>query len=250
MRQRHRVQRLGERADLVHLDQQGIRRTPLNAFFQALRIGDKQIVAHQLHAVADRRGERDPAVPVVLRQRVLDGHQRVSVEQLGVERTHLLGGALLLLKAVTVCGAVELGGGDIQRQRHIRAQLEAGRLDGGADQVQRGPRPGDVGGKPALVAQAGGQALLLEHRLQRVVDLGAPPQGLLEARGTDRRHHELLHIHPGISMRATVEDVHHRHRQDVCVRPAQVAEQGQPGRIGSGLGHGQRDTQDGVGTQP
>ncbi len=118
------------------------------------------------------------------------------------------------------------------------------------DQVQRGLGARHVGREPALVAEAGGQPLLLQHRLQRVVHLGAPAQRLLEGRRTDRRDHELLDVDAGVGVRAAVEDVHHRHRQDVRVRAADVAEQRQPGRLGGGLGHRQRHAEDGVGAQP
>ena len=50
-------------------------------------------------------------------------------------------------------------------------------------------------------------------------------------------------------MRAAVEDVHHRHRQHVRVRAAEVAEQRQVGGLGGGLGDGQRDAEDGVGAE-
>src|SRR3712207_7364615 len=39
------------------------------------------------------------------------------------------------------------------------------------------------------------------------------------------RDHELLHVDPGVGMRATVEDVQHRHRQHVRVGATYVAEQ-------------------------
>ena len=83
-----------------------------------------------------------------------------------------------------------------------------------------------------------------------MVHLGAPAQRLLEARRADRRDHELLDVDAGVGVRAAVEDVHHRHRQDVRVRAADVAEQRQPGGLGGGLGHGQRHAEDRVGAQP
>jgi hypothetical protein len=49
---------------------------------------------------------------------------------------------------------------------------------------------------------------------------------------------------------AAVDDVHHRNRQDVCVRAADVAEQFELGGLRGGLGHGERDTKDGVGPDP
>ena len=50
-------------------------------------------------------------------------------------------------------------------------------------------------------------------------------------------------------MAAAVEDVHHRHGQDVGVRAADVAEQRQVGRVGSGPRDGERDAEDRVGAE-
>ena len=50
-------------------------------------------------------------------------------------------------------------------------------------------------------------------------------------------------------MRAAVEDVHHRHRQQVRVGAADVAEERQAGRLGGGLGDGERDAEDRVGAE-
>src|SRR5699024_10925238 len=67
--------------------------------------------------------------------------------------------------------------------------------------------------------------------------------------GPDRGDHELLDVHVGVGVRAAVEDVHHRHRQQVCVRAADVAEQGEVGALGGGAGRGQGDAEDGVGAE-
>ena len=85
-------------------------------------------------------------------------------------------------------------------------------------------------GEAALVAEAGGQPLALQHRLQRVVGLGAPAQRLAEGRRADRGDHELLDVDVAVGVRAAVEDVHHRHREQVRVRAADVAEQRQARR--------------------
>ena len=51
-------------------------------------------------------------------------------------------------------------------------------------------------------------------------------------------------------MRAAVEDVHHRHRQDVRALAAEVAPQRQPLLGGRGVRGGQRDAEDRVGAEP
>ncbi len=45
-RQFHRVQRLGHRADLVQLDEDGIRESLVDSLLKDLRIGAEEIVAH------------------------------------------------------------------------------------------------------------------------------------------------------------------------------------------------------------
>jgi hypothetical protein len=78
--------------------------------------------------------------------------------------------------------------------------LVAGALDRLEDQVERGAVGLEVGREAALVAEAGGQALLLEHRLERVVDLGAPAQRLAEGGRADRGDHELLDVDIGVGV--------------------------------------------------
>src|SRR5699024_2449534 len=57
---------------------------------------------------------------------------------------------------------------------------------------------------------------------------------------------ELLDVDVGVRVGPAVEDVHHRDRQDVRVRTADVLVQRDPGGIRRGAGHGQRDAEDGV----
>ena len=76
----------------------------------------------------------------------------------------------------------ELAGRHVERQREVGAELEAGLLDRLGDQVERRAVARQLGGEAALVADAGGEALLLQHRLERVVDLGALLQRLAERR--------------------------------------------------------------------
>ena len=101
----------------------------------------------------------------------------------------------------------------------------------------------------ALVAQARAQTLLLQHGLERVVDLGSPAQRLGECGRPDRRDHEFLDVDVGVGVRPAVEDVEHRHRQQIGVRAAQVAEQRKVGGVGCRLGHRERDAEQGVGAE-
>ena len=105
------------------------------------------------------------------------------------------------------------------------------------------------GAKPPSSPSPVARPLLLQHRLQRVVDLGAGAQRLGEGRRADRRDHELLDVDVGVGVRAAVEDVHHRHGQQEGVRAAEIAEQRQLGAARGGLRDGERDAEDRVGAQ-
>ena len=67
------VEGLGQGADLVDLDEHGVRGAHLDALLDALGVGDEQVVADELDAAAQALGQADPTVPVVLAQAVLDG---------------------------------------------------------------------------------------------------------------------------------------------------------------------------------
>ena len=108
---------------------------------------------------------------------------------------------------------------------------------------------GRFGAKPPSSPRPVDRPFFFSTRLERVVDLGAGAQRLAERRRPDRRDHELLDVDVGVGVGAAVEDVHHRHRQQVRVGPAQVAEQAQLAPSRGGLGHGQRDAEDRVGAE-
>ena len=80
-------------------------------------------------------------------------------------------------------------------------------------------------------------------------DLGPAPQRFAEGRRADRHDHEFLEIDAIVGVRAAIDDVHHRHRQDRRPDPAHVAEQRQPARIGRRAGRGKTDPEDGIGAE-
>ena len=84
-RQLDRVERLGQRADLVELDEHGVRGVLVDAALDALRVRDEQVVADELHAVAEALRQQLPASPVVLGEAILDGDDRVARRPVGPE---------------------------------------------------------------------------------------------------------------------------------------------------------------------
>ncbi len=86
--------------------------------------------------------------------------------------------------------------------------------------------------------------------LQRVEDFRAHAHGLGEGLRPHRHDHELLEVDRVVGMGAAVDDVHHRHRQDMGDGAADIAGRA-AGRasIGGGLGDRERHAEDGVGAE-
>jgi len=211
-------------------------------------VGGGALTPMMSELVAEALGHGLPAVPVLLVQRILDGDQRVGIHQFGVVADHLLGGLLRTLELVGPV-LVELGSGDVESQGDLLAGFVAGLLDGLDDQVEGLTVGVEVRGEPALVAQAGGQATVVQHLLEGVVDAGTHLDGLGERLGADGGDHELLDVDIGVGVRTAVQDVHHGDGQDVGVGTADVLVQRELRLLRGGVGDGQGDTEDGVGPE-
>ena len=67
-----RLDRLGERADLVDLEQERVALALGKCLLDTLRVGDQEIVADNLNLVAKLLGDLNPVGEVVLLEGVLD----------------------------------------------------------------------------------------------------------------------------------------------------------------------------------
>jgi len=92
-------------------------------------------------------------------------------------------------------------------------------------------------------------ALGCQFLLEDMEDFRAHAHGVLQRFGADRHDHEFLEIDRVVGMGAAVDDVHHRNRQDMGVRAADITVERQAGGFGRGLGDGERDAEDGIGAE-
>ena len=108
----------------------------------------------------------------------------------------------------------------------------------------------EVRGESALVPHRGRKPALVQERLQGLEDLDADPQALGVGRGSGRHDHELLQVERVLRVGAAVDDVHHRHRQDVRLGAADPRVE-RLARVRRGrLGRGQRAAEDRVRAEP
>ena len=144
LREADRIERLGERSDLVDLDEQRVGDAALDAVGETGRVRDEQVVADELDLRAESVGEELPVVPVVLSQRVLDRDDREVVDQALVVLDQLGAAPVLVVEAVDAV-LEELGGCDVEAQRDVGARREAGLLDRLDEEVETLAVAGQIG---------------------------------------------------------------------------------------------------------
>ena len=249
----NRVEGLGQAADLVELDQDGVGHPPVDTLFQNTGIGDKQVVPYQLYLVADFIGKQFPAIPVGLIQAVFDGDNRMARRQLRqVIGKGLTAELLALAGQVVDTILVELGGGAVQGQGDIRAQLVASFVHRFGNGFQGRFIRGQVRREPALITHRRIQAAGRQHFFQVVENFRPGAQALRKTGRGHRLHHEFLNIHIVIRVLAAIEDIHHRHRHTefgAAIDVGDVLVQGNPARAGSRLGRRQGHGQNSIGAK-
>mmetsp|Transcript_11880 Transcript_11880/g.49771 ORF Transcript_11880/g.49771 Transcript_11880/m.49771 type:complete len:561 (+) Transcript_11880:77-1759(+) len=254
----HRLDRLGDGTDLVHLEQQRVARLGLDGGGDALGVGDEQVIAHNLaHA---RAGKQAGVLKVILVEGVLDGHDGVLGAELLVHLDHLLAGLLhgavvvlrLEVQVVHLVLGVELGGGDVHANLDLAGVPSL--LDRLLEQLEALLVLLDVGREAALVADVARvlAVLGLDHGLQVVVHLGAHAHRLGKRGRADGEDHELLHGELVARVRAAVDHVergHGEHELAVAGEVRDVLVEGHALLRGASLGDGHGHREDRVGAE-
>ena len=122
------LQGLGEGADLVELDEDGIAAAKLDALGEAFGVGDEEIVAYQLDPAAQLLREKLPALPVLLVQGVLDGEDGITVYKLLPVADEGLGGKAgpgFWEKVFALPAALPLAGGGVHSQHKSMASIKS-----------------------------------------------------------------------------------------------------------------------------
>ena len=248
-----RLHRFGQGANLVQLDQQRVAGFFFNRARDAFGVGHQQVVAHNLQTVPHLGGKVLPAVPIVLGKAVFEGDDGIFHRPISPEVNHLVAGELAAFFAQVIepgLFLVELRGSRVQRDANFFAGFIASFGDGFQNQFHSFFVGFQLGRESAFVAHQGDITFGFEHTLKRLVNLGAPAQAFREGFSAERHSHELLEV-GGLpaSVRAAIQDVHHRDGKHVRVNPTQIAVKRQPQRAGRGFGNRQAGAQDGIRAQ-
>ena len=202
---------------------------------EPLRVGHEQIVADELDLVADQVGQRLPALEIVLGHAVLDREDRVALRRGRRDsRPSRWRRAILPSPADLVLAVLEeLGRGAIEREhrrrrpacsRPSRSRLmmksSASLVDWRCSARSR-PRRRPLVARPLSCRPF--------FSVWKISDAAAHRLG--QRRRADRHDHEFLEVDRVVGMLAAVDDVHHRHRQDMRRDAADIAIERQAARV-------------------
>ena len=247
------LHRLGQRADLVDLHQHGVGDRLLDALLDDGRVGDEQVVAHQLHACRPAASSAAPSPPS--RPRRARPRSRRSDSGRPAPRSASTISSLLqhdVLAAQPVAPALlgELAGGDVEGQRARRRRAGSRRASMASISRSRAAvlEP-SAGAKPPSSPTPVLSFLLLRISFSAWKTSTPMRSALREGVGAGRDQHELLEVDAVVGVGAAVDHVHHRHRQQPAPDAAEVRVERQPGVVGRRARHRQRHGQDGVGAE-
>ena len=169
-----------------------------------------------MHLVADGVGESLPAVPVVFVATVFDGVDRVFFGEFFKVCCLLLRVALCAaftfeLRVVIDTVFEELGGCTVESECDVATDLVASCFNCLCECVEGIFCAVELRCETAFVTYSCAEATIVENLLEAVEALSTHADGFAECSGTDWADHELLECDRCVGVRATVDNIHHRH---------------------------------------
>jgi hypothetical protein len=184
---------------------------------------------------------------ILLSERTVESSELLTIDPLGLVRVRVLE-----IKIVLVI-LEEFRGSDIHTNLDLTSVTSL--LNGFNKEIKTFLILLDVGSETTFITNVGSieTILGLDDTLEVVVDFGTDLHGFLEGLGTSGKNHEFLHGELVTSMRTTVDDIEGRDGED-----KRLLGTGKVGKVdverdtlltSSGLGNGEGNTKDGVGTE-
>ena len=214
-RKLNRIEGFGECADLVYLYENGIGHAFRDSFAQEGGVRDKKIVADKLRGGAEPRGQFLPAIPIIFCTTVFDRYDRETSRELFVIIDQLVRRAFRTVgffeDVSVLIRVIKFRRGRIERDKNLLTKFVARFFHGACDRFQRIFDRAQIGRETAFVADGSGKAARFQHLFQRMKNLDAVTKRLGESRCAFRHDHEFLEVNRRIGVRASIQNVHHRH---------------------------------------
>ena len=239
--------RLGHRPGLVGLDQHRGCGLLGGGPGDARSVGDKEVVADDLAAPAEALYARAEPRGIVFGQRVLEGHDRIGVDPARQHVDHRRGIEPLAIEGERILAvATEFRCGDVERQAHLAAGLEADLFDRSHDRVERFFVRREDRPVTAFVGHTLQLAASPQGRSRGAIDLRSPVQRLGERARAGAHDHEVLDVDSPFGVDAAAEDLDLGKRQPHASASGQMPPQRNGVSGGAGMQHRHRGGHDRV----
>ena len=228
------------RTDLVHLDEDSVSDASLDAFVEDGRVGNEQVVTHEVDLATELVGKNLPTCPVSFIETVFNGEDGVLVDELFIELDHvsrldsLLGA--LLERVGNSLGAflfsflvAEFGRSNVKSDLDVLAENVTSVFSSGlqsSESLFEGHHVLDfvtelvlsrldsnARSKATFVTNRRIETTLLEDSLKSVEDFGHHLETLGESLSANRSDHEFLEVDRSGRVSTTVDHVAHRARE-------------------------------------
>ncbi len=254
MRHFNGIERFRQRADLIHLDQNGVGASRFDSLLQIFHIRNKQIIPHQLAAVSYPVRQHLPAVPIILRHSVFYGIDGILRNQL-FQIPDLLGRSAsgpfhsLEFRIIVYPLPVKFRSRAIQPDHNIFSRLISGLFDGCENGLQSIFRSVQGRCETSFIPDSGTQSPVMQHFFQNMENFRTGAKSFSERTGAYRTYHELLKSDRSIGMGTSVDNIHHRNRQDLRIASSDITVQRNLQSSRCGFCTSQRHSQHGIGAQ-
>ena len=136
---------------------------------------------------------------------------------------------------------IEFGRSTVHSNRHILTRLVSGSFNSSHDGVKSVFRSIQSRSETTFVTDSRTQTAIVQHLLQSMEDFGPHTQTFTETASSNRTDHKFLESDRGIRMRTAIDNIHHRDRQYICIRPADITVKRQVQIVCCRLGNSQRN---------
>ena len=247
------IKRFTDGADLIQLDQDCVAGAQGNTLSKPLRVRNKQVVADELHLIAQLLRHLLPAFPVFFVKTVLDRIDRIFLDKALPVRNQLIrsevsAGLGLMIEALAFL-ALPFRGCCIHRKDKIPAGFIARVPDRLQDMLDCIFIACKIRRKAAFVSDCRCFAFRFQKLLQRVENFGRPAKAFPKCRCAGRHNHEFLCVNGIRRVRAAVQNIHHRDRKRIRVHAAEEPVQRQIQRLRGRVCRRDRNCENGIGAE-
>ena len=236
--------------DLVNFNQNRVGDFLFNTHSQTFRIRNKEVVPDELDFVAQSIGQHFPAFPVIFSHTVFNRENREFSTQFLVEFNHFFVGVRFADTFEFIFAVfIKFRRSGIHSENNIFPWFISCGFDSINNESQSFFGRFQIRSKTAFITDIGVMTGRFEVFLQGVENFRTHADSFTNRRRADRHNHKFLEVNRVVSVLTAVNNVHHRHRQNVSHCTAEITIKREFAFFSLSLSHSHRNGENGISTE-